>query len=82
MIERRDSWLQRNWILLWATSCFLFALLRAWKWFEFRAQDAVLEAVFNLIVGVAFLSLHRSRKSEESFRGAQKQLTDALENKK
>jgi hypothetical protein len=46
------------------------------------AQDAVLEAVFNFFVGVAFLLIHRNRKNEERFREARKQLTDALEDKK
>jgi hypothetical protein len=82
MAEQRDSWLQTNWVALWAVSCFLFALLQTWKWFESHAQDAALEAVFNFAVGLAFLLIHRNRRSEEKFHEARKQLTDALEGKK
>jgi len=58
------------------------ALLQAWNWFVFRKQDEAIEAFFNFFVGVAFLLIHRNRRSEEEFRDARKQLTDVLEGKK
>ncbi len=82
MAEQHESWLQRNWVALWAVCCFLFVLLQAWKWFESRSQDVALEAAFNVAVGIAFLVIHRNRRSEERFLEARKALTDALEDKK
>ena len=78
----RNSWLQRNWIALWAVSCFLAAALEATKWLAFRSEDAALESVFNLLVGIAFVFQHKRRKEEETYQDARKQLTDALESKR
>jgi len=81
MFQQRNSWLDRNWIALWAAFCFFMVLLKAWDWYVFRRQDDALDVFFNLLVGVAFLLIHRNRRTVERFREARKQLTDVLEGK-
>jgi len=53
-------------------------LLKAWDWYVFRRQDDAIDVFFNFFIGVAFLLIHRNRRSEERFREARKQLTDVL----
>jgi predicted membrane chloride channel (bestrophin family) len=82
MFEQPDSWLHRNWVALFAAFSFLMALLKAWDWYVFHKQDDAIDVFFNLFVGVAFVLIHRNRRSEERFREARKQLTDVLEGQK
>jgi hypothetical protein len=76
--QQRNSWLDRNWVILSSVSCFLFSLLEVWKWSQSHTPDATLEAFFNFLVGIAFLFLHRSRKNEERFPKARQQLSESL----
>jgi len=56
-------------------------LLDAWNWCVFHKQDHAIDAFFDFFVGVAFVLIHRNRRSEERFREARKQLTGVLEGK-
>ena len=70
MTRLNNSWLSRNWVALWAISCFVMALLQARKWFVLHNhdQDVAIEAVFNVLVGIAFALMHRARRSDEKYR--------------
>ena len=76
MSDRRQSWLARNWGLLWGLGCFLNAILQARRWFEFHNQDAAIEALFNLFVGLAFLIMQRNRLADEDAREAMRKVNE------
>jgi predicted negative regulator of RcsB-dependent stress response len=69
MTQQSDTWMRRNWVALWAASCFLMAVLQSWKWFTSHNQDAAIEAVFNFLVGIAFALMHRGRRRDEKYQG-------------
>jgi len=73
---RKASWLQRNWVALWAASCFINTLFYAWKWFQFHREDSAIEAFFNLLIGIAFAFVHRNRRKDEEHREAMKRVRE------
>jgi hypothetical protein len=51
-------------------------MLQARNWFRFHNQDAAIEAVIHLLVGIAFAFMHRERRSVERFNEAMERVND------
>ncbi|MGO9864357.1 MAG: hypothetical protein ACLPLR_12160 [Terriglobales bacterium] len=81
MIDTHGSWLQKNWIALFAVLCFLMVLLKAWHWYVFRRQDDVIDIFFDGFAGIAFFLVHRNRKNEKEVGETLKQMTRVLQGK-